>query len=255
MRGPARSSGQIRLRALFHTLVLLATIVVPSRVLAQQVEPRARALELFEQSAQRYREGRFDDAAALLRQARTLHSEPLLTYNLARALEGAGDIDGAVAAYREYLAEAPRAADAPTVRARVEGLERHLEEVRALEAERAALRARASDTRPQRSADATPWVVTGTGAFVLAVGGAFGGVALARHADAQRAPTHRVASDARDEAVTFATAANALFIVGGAALVIGVVWGTVDVVSLENDRGTSAAIGIGPGSVVLHGAF
>src|SRR4051794_14721586 len=50
----------------------------------------ARALDLFEQSAKAYREGRFQDAVDRLLEARSLKSEPVLLYNLGRAYEALG---------------------------------------------------------------------------------------------------------------------------------------------------------------------
>lgn len=233
---------------------------------------RARAIELFRQSAERYREGRFDEAAALLREARALHPEPLLSYNLARALEGAGDLEGAVDAYREYLDEAPDARDASAVRARLEGLERHLAEVRALEAERARLRAEAeAQARTEdvergerdrsaapRGPDAVPWVIAGGGAGVMIASAVTGALAIARRDDAARAPSHAATVAAMSDAEGLATATNVLLGVGGAAVLVGAIWGSVDLVSIGGQpRGDHAAarVRVGPASIEIVGRF
>lgn len=223
---------------------------------------RTRALELFQESADRYREGRFDEAAELLREARRLHPEPVLAYNLARALEGAGDLEGAVAAYRDYLAEAPDAADAPATRARLAGLERHLAEIRAVEEERARLRQEQERSRreippppPARGPEAAPWILTGIGAGGLIAGAVLGGVAVARNGDAQRAPTHAAAVAAAHDASGLATAANVTLIAGGVAALVGVIWGTVDLVTLPSANGTTATLQVGPGTIAVGGFF
>ena len=223
---------------------------------------RTRALQLFQESADRYREGRFDEAAELLREARRLHPEPVLAYNLARALEGAGDLEGAVAAYREYLAEAPDAADAPATRARLAGLERHLAEIRAVEDERARLRREQEQARrevppptPSRGPEAAPWILTGIGAGGLLAGAILGGVAVARNGDAQRAPTHAAAVAAANDASGLATAANVTLIAGGVAALVGVFWGTVDLVTLPASSGASATLQVGPGTIAVAGSF
>lgn len=78
-----------------------------------------RAVVLFEESETLYNQGEFEQAAALLRRAYALHPDPTLLFNLARALEGAGDLDGAIESYERYLEENPDAEDAGAIRARV----------------------------------------------------------------------------------------------------------------------------------------
>lgn len=250
----------LRLHGTSLALCLALLLGASSGASAQELDAgRARAVQLFRESADAYREGRFDEAATLLREARALHPEPLLAYNLARALEGAGDIEGAVEAYHAYLTEAPDAADAPAVRARLTGLERHLAEIRTLEAEREELRARAeSRTLPPpviaRSADSVPWIVVGAGGGVVVVGAVLGGVAIARNGEAQRATTHAGATTAIADAGALATAANVMFVIGGTAALVGAIWGTIDVVSLGGGD-ASASLRIGPGSIAVHGSF
>src|SRR5262245_34799172 len=65
---------------------------------------KARALELFAHSEQRYQSGDFAESARLLEQAYEIFPEPVLLYNLARAREQAGEIERAIAAYEKYLA-------------------------------------------------------------------------------------------------------------------------------------------------------
>jgi len=64
---------------------------------------RERAVALFRESDAHYKRGEFERAAALLREAYALHPEPLLLYNLARALDGPGDFVGAIEQYERHL--------------------------------------------------------------------------------------------------------------------------------------------------------
>ncbi|WP_236519297.1 tetratricopeptide repeat protein [Sandaracinus amylolyticus] len=247
-------------------LALIITLcALPACAQQGDAAARTRALELFRESAELYRQGRFADAADRLREARELHSEPLLSYNLARALEGAGDLEGALEAYRDYLEEAPDADDAPAVRARLESLERHVAEVRALEEERERLRREDRETPdptppstpPSRGPDVVPWVIAGSGAAVLIGGAVVGGLALARNNDAMRAPTHAAAVEASQDADSLAIAANVLLITGGLAALVGTIWGSIDLVSNagEEQEGARVSLRIGPGSLAIDGAF
>lgn len=258
--------------ATFALVVALCAMTSPALAQEGDAQARERALELFRESAELYRAGRFDDAAARLRAARELHDEPLLSYNLARALEGAGDLEGAVDAYSDYLDEAPDAEDAPAVRARLETLERHLAEVRALEADRERLRRSRADAErassggsaattptppPSRGPDALPWALVGGGAAVLVVGGVLGGIAVARNQDAMSALDHAAAVAASDEAHGFATAANVFLITGGLVTLGSAIWGTIDLVSTSGGEGERASVelDVGPTGVAIRGAF
>ncbi|AKF09783.1 tetratricopeptide repeat protein [Sandaracinus amylolyticus] len=247
-------------------LALIITLcALPAGAQQGDAAARARALELFRESAELYRQGRFADAAARLREARELHSEPLLSYNLARALEGSGDLEGAVEAYRDYLEEAPSADDAPAVRARLESLERHVAEVRALEEERERLRREGRQTPDPtppattraRGPDVVPWAIAGSGGAVLIAGAVVGGLALARNNDAMRAPTHAAAVEASADADSLAIAANVLLITGGLAALVGTVWGSIDLVSNAGDEEERATVSlrVGPGSLSIDGVF
>src|SRR5688500_3941422 len=90
---------------LISALFLLAATWSP-RVSAQaRGSDLDRAVVLFEESERAYNAGEFAEAATLLRRAYELHPDPTLLFNLARALEGMGDLDGAIETYERYLAE------------------------------------------------------------------------------------------------------------------------------------------------------
>jgi len=232
-----RSAGAV-LAAWIFAAPLTATAQPARRAApAAQNADEARALQLFEQSVEEYRAGRFQQAADLLREAHRLHPEPTLLYNLARALEGLGDEAGAIEQYDLYLAAAPNAPDRGAIEQKVATLRRQI-------AEREALARAARETEPDPGSDPDapvdppddveetssggrgpwPWLVSGVGLAALGAGGALGAVALSRNAAADDAPKQTEAWSRYEGARDFATAANVCFIAGGVVLAAGVVW-------------------------------
>lgn len=218
---------------------------------AADVSPQDRnaAIELFQESRKAYQAGRFEEAANLLRRAYALDPAPTLLYNLARALESGGDIDGAADAYRRYIDADPTAKDRAAIERRIANLEaqiRERDELRnRLEAER---QRRAQPTPPPDAGQVTtvappppskpsavPWVVAGTGGASLVVGAVLGGLAQTEHGKAKDAITMQDAVDADDRARGLARGANIAFGVGGALTAAGLVWGLIDVVSARGD--------------------
>src|SRR5678815_3855263 len=173
------------------TAPLLAAVLAagictaPARAAAQpkgaaKNDPKAEALELFNQSADLYRQGKFDEAAKLLEKAYAIHPEPVLLYNLGRAYEGLGENQKAVDAYTRYLKDAPDAKDRGALEKRIETLKAQIEKDKKF-AEREAEAAKPEDldqttpeppkpveTRTEASgAGVWPWVVTGVGAATI----------------------------------------------------------------------------------------
>ena len=172
-----------------------------------------------------YREGRYEEAIAVLEELIEDYPEPILYFNLGRANESSGRIEAAISAYDSYLEAAPDAPDRESVRDRI-----------------ARLRQR---QRPEPSPVPTPpvlppspaprpivapWVVAGLGGAGLAVGATFAGLSRARSNDARNAPDQVTAKSEHDAARRHAVAANVAFGVGAALLVAGVIWGVTVVV-------------------------
>ena len=227
---------------------------------AQTSDPRERALELFRESAEHYRAGRFEEAAALLTEAYELRPEPVLLYNLARALEGAGELEGAADAYRRYLAADPDTTDREAVARRLETLDRLLAERAALSEE--ARRGRDVAPPPQRPIDPLPWVITGVGGGTLIAAAVTGGLAMSRHTEAEREPVHAVAAQREREAQDLATATNVLAGVGGALSIAGLVWGLIDVATRgagtpprSSSSDGTVRLDVGAGGVSVSGTF
>lgn len=235
-------------------VVLGVSVGMASPALAQQ-DPAERAGELFRESADHYKAGRFEKAIALLTEAYTLTSEPVLLYNLARAYEGHGELDKAITAYRRYLDQASDVKDRGAIERRVATLEKQLAEKKALEkeAEDAKRRAAAAE-REQPSPSPVPWAIAGIGASGIVVGAVLGALANGRESDATAAPGQVDADALAKEGETFATAANVSFAVGGALVLGGVAWGVADIVLLPGPA-TSAAMVIAPNHVALRVLF
>jgi tetratricopeptide (TPR) repeat protein len=105
-------------RAILAGILTFAAVIpqalAPTMARAQDDERRV-SLRLYNEAADDYRAGRFDDAADKLETAHRLFPEPILLYNLGRALDGGGDLEGALDAYHEFLGEADEDADERSV--------------------------------------------------------------------------------------------------------------------------------------------
>lgn len=215
-------------------------------------EDRITAPELFDLSRVAYSEGRFKDAADFLRRAYQLDPDPVLLYNLARALENEGDETGARIAYEQYLRNKPNARDRKTIEARIKKLWEKQKESRALAVEKKRLEAKQVELAQVESDETNfaPWIVTGVGAAALATGGMIGVVASTRDSASRSAPSQRDAVALRGEAEGLATAANVVLVSGAVVAAAGVVWGVLDLTSAPE-----VGVTITPQSVGIAGRF
>ncbi len=215
-----------------------------------------KAAKLFERAESEYQAGHFQAAIDLLLEAQRLAPDPVLHYNLARAYEGLGDLDNAIASYDAYVKADPSSKDRGAVEARLKTLEqqkaardkpadRPVEERRAAPAEKA--------PAPKRTASPVPWVIAGIGALGLGVGGVLGGLSLGASSDAEDPETSGVdVEGSLDRARTLALGANITFGVGGALALAGTIWGIVDVATLGKSADKGAArVKVGPTGAVL----
>lgn len=208
-----------------------------------------RARDLFAASAVDYRAGRFAEAARLLREAYRLNPVPNLQYNLARALEGQGDLPGAIAAYRSFVATAGEVPDRAALEQRILTLERQVAEKEALErqvAQRndaavgasapAEVRQSRRPAEPSRARKAAPWAVFGVGLAGLVTGAGLGAASRSEREDAVGDPVGLSAAASVDRARGFALGANLAFALGGALALSGGVWGIVELVRSKRTR-------------------
>ena len=276
MRAETRWQRLPCIAALVGALHLAGAFIAP--VAAQDDDELARAVELFEQSEEHYNAGDFTEAAELLREAYALTPDPTLLFNLARAQEGMGDLDGAVESYTHYLEEAGDVPDRGAVERRIETLgdQRDLlaeadanERGGVVESEQESEPRVSAPTEPELDDEATrapiaPWLIAGGGVLVMAGGLVFGAMSATREDDANREPTMVQAVALHDEAKTFATVANVLYIGGGAAFLAGLIWGIVSLTRGSSESSDAAARAarspavyptLYPGGIGVSGSF
>jgi tetratricopeptide (TPR) repeat protein len=117
--------------------LVFATMLAASSLAHAQPDKRAQALALADDSEHAYKAGQFEKAAALLRKAHDKYPEPILLYNLGRALEGMGDTSGAIDAYEQYLKDAKQIDDRPAIERRIATLKAQLDKARQDEEQKA----------------------------------------------------------------------------------------------------------------------
>ncbi len=267
-----------RLASIARTLVLL--LVLPAFAPVARAQDRSdrttradrqHALTLFHQGVAEYRVGHFLKSAALMRQAYAIHPEPVLQYNLARALESAGQLEGAAGAYQRYLDEDDNPPDRGAVEERIRTLRRQIAEHNAdtLEQQaRAASQPHPAAPPPQptplQRIGPLPWIVAGSGVVVVGVGIVFGVLAQSRHDAAVNDPVHQSAAQAASDSSRWALVANVAFVAGGIITAAGIGWGVVSFVLGGNGADSDASqaqsqpraqLDVGPGSVSVRGVF
>ena len=237
---------------------VVTSVAAPSVAFAGKKE-EARAGELFDKAESEYQAGRFQSAIDLLLEAQKLAPDAVLHYNLARAYEGMGDLDHALASYRAYLDTDPKSKDRGAVEARIKSLEelRTAHDAPPVAAAKPAPANEAPPAPPPPKPSPAPWIVAGVGALGFAAGGALGGLSLSRSGDAKDPKTSGVeAARFHDSATTFATAANATFIASGVVVAAGVIWGVVDVVTVSKKKQqTSVRLELSPSGLRCVGSF
>jgi tetratricopeptide (TPR) repeat protein len=241
--------------------VLLAALTATSALAHAGPAEEKRAGELFDKAETEYQAGRFAEAVELLLEAQRLAPDPVLHYNLARAYEGMGKLDEALASYRAYVEGDPTSKDRGAVEARIKTIE-ELRDARAKAAAEPARRDPAVEPKTPiveaRSPSPGPWIVLGVGVLGFGAAGALGGLYLSKKSEAEDPATSgRDALAAQSDAQTFATGANIAFPIAGVVAGVGLIWGIVDVVSLDepSDEGARVSLRIGPAGASLTGSF
>jgi tetratricopeptide (TPR) repeat protein len=205
---------------------------------ADDSRTEARAAALFEEGAKQYRAGDFDKAIALFGEAHSLVQEPVLLFNLAKAFEGKGALQDAIDAYEQYLRDAKDVGDRGALEARVESLRAQLEtrktlEMRANEAKRRAERAEQERRNAERAPSPVPWIIAGVGVAGIATGIGVGALANKKEDEALAEPVQRDAEALKGDAEDLALAANVTFALAGTVALGGLIWGIVDVATVE----------------------
>lgn len=235
----------------------------PGGALAQSDEAppeetaRQRGVRLFQEAAAHYRAGRFRVAVELLRESHELHPEPVVLFNLARSLEGLGELDEALDAYARFLEAAPDAPDRGAVEARIQTLDRLVRERREAASDPAITPAPAAPLTPvlvpppapapsgPDELDPPAIVLSVLGGAGLLAGAIVSGVAVTTHNEWVDAPSHADAVQSLAEAREIATAANVALGIGGALALVGGLWLIVDAADSGDDDTERASVRVG----------
>lgn len=254
------------LRSIGALFVAIALVTAHVARASPPSPEEAEAISVYKQGSVAYAEGRFTDAANLLLKAYALKHEPVILFNLARAYEGAGNLSGAVDAYRRYLDSVPNASDRLSVEQRVATLRKQIQERAELERQRDEERARAEierrnlealklrDARRRSRQSPLPWVVAGVGLAGVGVAFVFGGLSQGAYNSAVGEPFIAPANRDYSNAVDFANVANVAFVVGGVVAAAGIVWEIVQLASNAKES-TSVGVSFGPCGVRVVGSF
>ena len=234
----------------------LATMLTAALALGlgeSRAEAQADFRDDVSSGVQHYKAGRYNEAIRAFRSAYAIKPRPELLYNIARCQEKSGQIDLALATYREFLLQQGTTAD---LRAKV------LDATAALQVERASRGRGSGGGAAPPSRHASPgggtsddhlveWILVGGGGFAVATGLVFGALAV------QEMNRFEDATE-RDAQIRHRDNTNQHAIVADVAAGLGIVAMTVGLVFLLTDDGdtqvavTPAAGGTG---VALAGRF
>lgn len=247
--------------------IALVLGLVATTASAEVRNSESEATRIFERGESAYGEGQFAEAAELMRRAYELQPEPILLFNIGRALEGDGNVSGAIEAYSRYLEVSPDAENRGLVERRLAVLnaqqrdletmqqELHDAEARLQEAEvGSGDSSNGRDVSARRSVNPIPWAIMGVGLASVIAGGVLGALALDREETGNADPVQLSAFNTLEEGRRFALAANITLVAGGAVAIAGLVWGLVDLIAApRRRRSTERAITvrIAPFSLVL----
>ena len=208
---------------------------------AQSVTEQVEALS--GQAASAYRDGDYEKAIELFKEAYALQAVPNLLFNIAKVYEKLEKWDEAVANYKEFI-KAPDAdaAAREAALARIDALEevqeaelaaKKAEEERLAEEERQrqlAEQKKGGDTgegsgteTAEGGSDVVPWIVAGAGVGLLVGGGVFGLLASDQETVFKNGETPDDRRAARRKGLTYAVAADSMFAAGAIATTVGII--------------------------------
>lgn len=208
--------------------------------------PDAEARAMFEAGQLAFADGRYEDALEMFTRAHRQAGRVELLYNIGLCHDRLGHDAEAAQAYRDYLEARPDVENRNELERRIELLEEQV-------SQQAEPQLPPPDPQPAETSgggSAAPWVVLGLGVAAAVAGAVLLGLSVAasdRVNDARGVDWSTVRGD-YDDAVTFSAVGIAMLGVGGAAMLIGIVWGAVD-------AGSSTEVAIGPGSIHVRGQF
>jgi tetratricopeptide (TPR) repeat protein len=215
-------------------------VVVTCGASRVSAEPDAKqvALKKFSEADKAYKRGEFENAAKLLRDAYDLYPEPILLYNLARALEGLGDTEGAILNYERFLDSAKTVEDRGAIERRLVTLKEQLaakEQAAKPKPPEPPVIAppppppqppphREPTAMPRPSSSLPPVATIVLGGLAIGSGAYIGRLSRNEHDLAVSDPVQLEAQQHQDRARSYATTANITMAVGGAVVLGGLIW-------------------------------
>jgi tetratricopeptide (TPR) repeat protein len=247
---------------LLATFGLAIALAAPA---AAQVKDAARARELYEEGARLYNLGQYESALRSFEQAYAISGAKPLLFNIAQAhrLAGPSHCERALSAYETYLREDPQASNSVEVQQRIDEMRT------CADRERANQPASAPPPHAPANGDASkiengpsvaehaaptssvaPIVVTGVGAALTVTGGILYWQARVKFDQARSICPCPDGQFSGWQAASYAS--YALLATGGAALLGGAIWWTLD---RQKSTVRSYGVVVDPGGVFVVGAF
>ncbi len=261
------------MRHLIPKLLLLLAMAVPATDARAQGDTASQVEALYAEGVALYRAQKYTAAVEKFEEAYRLFPEPNLLFNIGKAKEASGDLDGAMAAYEKCAASSEATASTrtkATERASMLRTAKLKSKVAPSDTELTPAPTRSGSpvtvtTNPKKSEGpgVLPWVLGGVGVALVGTGAVFFGLGASDHgkiADAKSnamngvAPLTRVeAEDLADSGESKKTIGTALIAGGVVAAAGGAVWALLS--GGDDDVAVSVAPGKDGGALVVGGRF
>jgi tetratricopeptide (TPR) repeat protein len=242
------SSRSAPLATALATAALLAVTVVPAVAAAQMSPNVSAARDHFRRGTAAFREGRHLEAAQEFEAAYRIVGDPILLFNIGQAYEKAGQISRAIVNYEAYVQRAKNAEDLGKVQAHIAEL-RQKKALAATQATVAQTSGSEPSGRPGPGLRIAGGVIGGVGVAALVAGIVIGSQAKSR-ADSLTEQSQQPGVSfghvvgLQTQGQQLATAAYALYGVGSALTITGVVLFIVD--ARQRRRVSEAGLGLRP---------
>lgn len=263
------------MRHLIPKLLLLLAMAVPATSARAQGDTASQVEALYAEGVALYRAQKYTAAVEKFEEAYRLFPEPNLLFNIGKAKEASGDLDGAMVAYEKCAASSEATASTrakATERASMLRTAKLKSKVAPSDAELSPAPAPgvtgapvtvATNPKKSEGPGVLPWVVGGIGVALVGTGAVFFGLGASDHgkiADAKSnamngvAPLTRVeAEELADSGESKKTIGTALIAGGVVAAAGGAVWALLS--GGDDDVAVSVAPGKDGGALVVGGRF
>ncbi len=260
---------------MFELLLTLAVAAVVPATARAQDDTASKVEALYAEGVALYRAQKYTAAVERFEEAYRLFPEPNLQFNIGKAKEAAGDIDGAMAAYEKCASSKDATASTRTkatermtmlrtakMKSRVAPSESDLAPTSGAAAT-PTVRATTNPREPE-GPGVLPWIVGGVGVALVGVGAVFFGLGASDHgkiSDAKSNATNGVASLTYIEAQELADSGESKKTIGTGLVIGGVaaLAGAAVLMAIGGDDSQDVAVSIAPGTdggaLVVGGRF